>query len=89
MAGRRCHKSYMSSISQFFYWRLSQILLCCLMILQFYTNNLCEINTVRLMPVGFSEYIFYRLFSGGPDSVSLEVSWKFTPFVPQTYSMLA
>lgn len=38
------------------------MLLCCLVILQFYTNNLCAINTVTLMPVCFSEYIFYRLF---------------------------
>lgn len=50
------------------------MLLWCLMILQFYTNNLCEINTVRLMPVGFSEYIIYRLFSERPDCVAFEVS---------------
>lgn len=65
------------------------MLLCCLVILQFYTNNLCEINTVRLMPVGFSEYILYRLFSERPDPVSFEVCWNFTSFVPQTYSMPA
>lgn len=65
------------------------MLLCCLVILQFYTNNLGEINTVMLMPVGFSEYIFYRLFSERPDSVAFEVSWNFTSFFPQTCSMLA
>lgn len=33
-----------------------QTLFCCLVILHFYTNNRCEINTVLLMPVGFSGF---------------------------------
>lgn len=41
------------------------------------------------MPVGFSEYVFYRLFSERLDYVAFEVSWNFTSFVPQTHTMLA
>lgn len=66
---------------------MSQTFICCLVFLQFYTYNHCEVNTVMLMPVGFSECIFDRLFSERPDTIIFEVSWDFTnPFFVPKYT---